>query len=184
MVVTVMPTRKTAFFPNRSASGLEKRMPMIWTRLPTTKKRLSPTADAFDPSGLEESETVEGHLPKPSAGADGAEPDCAEKVMDLRLVHVIGEQVVERTATNHERGEDQQREREHNDPRATGEDGVQVGLERRLLPGSGWTRSRVVANVIRFRITMNAPKMAMVMAHPLAELPCPNFATSGRGGLE
>jgi hypothetical protein len=42
-------------------------------------------------------------------------------------------------------------------------------------------RSRVVANVMRFRTMIRAPKIAMVTAQPRAELPSPNLATRGRG---
>ncbi len=48
-------------------------------------------------------------------------------------------------------------------------------------PGGDCTRSRVLANAIRFRTMISAPKIAMVIAQPLAESPPPNLATSGRG---
>jgi len=44
-------------------------------------------------------------------------------------------------------------------------------------PGGGCTRSRVVTKVIRFSTMITPPKMAMVMAQPLAELPAPSLAT-------
>src|SRR6185503_4490357 len=46
------PAMKTVFLLKRSASGLEKMIPTICTKLPTTKERLKATAAALEPSGL------------------------------------------------------------------------------------------------------------------------------------